>query len=187
LVNPIGAIVNGVETLSQDPDFAAEATSLIALSAREAAQRLQFYRLAYGSTIGPGEEAARSATIDLFSDGKIAFEWAEGLPPMPPGWIKLAMNLVLVAAECLPRGGRVRMTAVGEEAGRLTLSAEGQGARLPQGLPELLDPEQYADRITPRTVHISFTSALARRIGHELELLVIAEDQIEVRLRPIGV
>ncbi|HTH96615.1 MAG TPA: hypothetical protein VL574_04310, partial [Stellaceae bacterium] len=49
LINPLGAVVNGIEILEDDPSFAPDAAQLIAASARQASARLQFYRLAYGA------------------------------------------------------------------------------------------------------------------------------------------
>lgn len=48
LVSPVGAISNGVELLTEmGPD--AEALTLVGQSAQAAANRLKFYRVAYGA------------------------------------------------------------------------------------------------------------------------------------------
>ena len=54
LISPVGAINNGVELLGEeDPEFVRDAVTLVGQSAKKAAQRLQFYRFAYG-TLGGG-------------------------------------------------------------------------------------------------------------------------------------
>lgn len=156
LVSPIGAINNGVELLEDDPDFAADATGLIGQSAIQATRRLQFYRVAYGSTAPLAVELGRKATLDLFADGKIACDW----PEMSMAEVKLACNLMLVAAEALPRGGRLTLVA----ADPLEIKAEGEGARLPAHLPDALSGALAADAVDARSVQAAFTGALARRL-----------------------
>src|SRR5229473_4806302 len=80
LVSPIGAIANGVELLGEDdPEFVRDAMALIAQSARKAAQRLQFYRFAYGSlATGSATDADPRALIDgLLDGGKLSCDWPE--------------------------------------------------------------------------------------------------------------
>src|ERR1700689_14991 len=105
LVSPIGAIANGLEILEDEPDFAGDAGALIALSASAASRRLQFYRVAYGSVATVADALIRRVTTDLFVESKICVDWR--IVAVPDGWGKLACNLVLLAAEALPRGGRV--------------------------------------------------------------------------------
>jgi len=157
LVSPIGAINNGVELLEDDPDFAADATGLIAQSAIQATRRLQFYRVAYGSTEPIAVELGRKVTLELFADGKIVCDWPEGLAP---AGIKLACNLFLVAGEALPRGGRLTLLAVDP----LEIRAEGDGARLPAHLPDALMGAP-AGLVDARSVQAAFTGALALRAG----------------------
>ena len=62
LSGPVAAISNGVELLGEDaPDFSRQAISLVADSARRAANRLQFYRFAYG--FGGDGAPTRTATL----------------------------------------------------------------------------------------------------------------------------
>jgi histidine phosphotransferase ChpT len=158
LVSPIGAINNGVELLEDDPDFAADATGLIAQSAIQATRRLQFYRVAYGSTAPIAVALGRKSMLDLFADGKIACVWPEA---SAPDQIKLVCNLFLVAAEALPRGGRLTLVT----ADPVEISAEGEGARLPAHLPDALLGTLAADAIDARSVQAAFSGALAARAG----------------------
>ena len=166
LVSPIGAIGNGLEILEDEPDFAGDAGALIGLSARQASRRLQFYRVAYGATMNLADDLVRRAAVDLFAEGKIALEWRIGV--LPPGWQKLACNLVLLASEGLPRGGRVILDKDG--AGGIVASAEGEGARLAEPIPALLAKPADPDALSPRTVQAVFTAALAERAGTIVEV-----------------
>ena len=179
LVSPIGAINNGVELLEDDPDFAADASGLIGQSATQATRRLQFYRVAYGSTAPIALELGRKAAIDLFADGKIVCDWPEGLVP---AGIKLTCNLLLVAAEALPRGGRLTLAA----ADPLEICAEGEGARLPAHLPDALTGALAADAIDARSVQAAFTGALAMRAGLRPSIATLASGGFVFRLASAG-
>jgi len=65
-----------LEILGDEPDFAADAGALIELSARQASRRLQFYRVAYGSTTVLAEELVCRAAVDFFAEGKVAWTGA---------------------------------------------------------------------------------------------------------------
>jgi histidine phosphotransferase ChpT len=179
LVSPIGAINNGVELLEDDPDFAAAASGLIAQSATQATRRLQFYRVAYGSTAPIALEPGRKAALDLFADGKIVCDWPERLVP---AGIKLACNLFLVAAEALPRGGRLTLAA----ADPLEIRAEGEGARLPAHLPDALTGALAADAIDARSVQAAFTGVLAMRAGLRPSIATLASGGLVFRLASAG-
>lgn len=179
LVSPIGAINNGVELLEDDPDFAADAAALIAQSGIQATRRLQFYRVAYGSTAPIAVELGRKVTLELFADGKIACDWPEGLAPAD---VKLACNLFLVAAEALPRGGRLTLAA----ADPLEIRAEGEGARLPAHLPDALTGAQSASLVDARSVQAAFTGALALRAGLRPSVETPASGAVVFRLASAG-
>jgi histidine phosphotransferase ChpT len=165
LVSPIGAIANGLEILEDEPDLAGDAGALIGLSARQASRRLQFYRVAYGSTTTLPDDLARRAAIDFFADGKITVDWR--IAAIPTGWQKLACNLLLLASEALPRGGRITLDGV---AGGIAANAEGEGARVPEPIPALLANRDQPDALSPRTVQAIFTAALAERANAIVEV-----------------
>ena len=103
LIGPITAINNGTELLAdEDRDFADDAVELIGIGARQAADRLLFYRFAYGFSGGaaigtqPRDLAAR-----LFGGSRISCEYGESAAVLPLEWQRLACNLLLVAADAL--------------------------------------------------------------------------------------
>ena len=178
LVSPVGAINNGVELLEDDPDFAADAAGLIGQSAVQATRRLQFYRIAYGSTASIALDLGRKVAFDLFADGKIACDWPETVAPE----VKLACNLLLVAAEALPRGGRLTLAG----ADPLEIRAEGEGARLPAHLPDALTGVLGADMVDARSVQAAFTGALVLRAGLRPSIETLASGAIVFRLASAG-
>jgi histidine phosphotransferase ChpT len=166
LVSPIGAIANGLEILEDEPELAGDAGALIGLSARQAARRLQFFRVAFGSTAALPDDVARRAAIEFFADGKVALDWR--VAAVPAGWQKLACNLLLVASEALPRGGRIALEAAAP--GGLAATAEGDNVRLADPIPSLLANRAEPDALSPRTVQAIFTAALADRANAIVEV-----------------
>src|SRR5258705_13490529 len=81
LISPVGAIVNGLEVLDDNPkaedrDFAPD---LIRKSARTASARLQFCRLAFGAAGASGAQSdlgdAQAMAKGHIEDGKITMTW----------------------------------------------------------------------------------------------------------------
>ena len=111
LINPVGAIGNGLEVLA-DPSQAAMAEGaqeLIANSAKHARAKLEFARLAYGASSTAGtdfdtRECERVATL-LFEIEKADLEWQVAPMLLPKHKAKLLMNMVLIAS-MVPRATR---------------------------------------------------------------------------------
>lgn len=164
LVGPVGAIANGVELLAEDgAALDGEVVALIAGSARSASRRLQFFRGAFGAgnTVSGGQplEGARALAMPFFEEGKLQLTW-----PAPPaglearadrGRARLILNLLLVAADCLPRGGDLDVDIVPEAADALgvAIRARGAQARLVDEHRAALEPaEAAAPPGSPRAV-----------------------------------
>jgi len=117
LVSPVGAVVNGLEVLEDETDLAmrADALRLVAASAEQAAARLQFARIAFGAAGSAGAELdlAEVARVmaGLLRGGKTELVWHPQAVNWPKDWAKLLMNTALMAADCLPRGGKVTVEA----------------------------------------------------------------------------
>ncbi len=139
LVGPIGALNNGIEILAdeEDPAQRAEASELLGASALEAARRLRFFRIAFGvaGSLGQAIDAGelRSAAEEYFAAGKVRLAW-----PRPSGGdagrsldkreAKLLLNLILLAAAALPRGGTIAV-GLGTGTRRFEVRAEGAAIR----------------------------------------------------------
>jgi len=137
LVSPVGAVVNGLEVLEDETDIAmrADALRLVAASAEQAAARLQFARIAFGAAGSAGAELDLTEIgrimTGLLKGGKVDFVWQPDPVNWPKDWAKLLMNVVLSAADCLPRGGRVTVeTSKDIEAPGFRVIASGAVVRL---------------------------------------------------------
>ena len=171
LSGPIAAIDNGVELLSEedpalsssdDPGFLREAVALVSGSARRARTRLEFYRFAYGSS---GSGASAGAPPDelaqrFFEKTRIACNCGERIRALPMAWQRLACNLLPVAADILPRGGRMEITEP-----PLRLEAVGEGAVLSSEAKAALSLATPVAELTSRTVQAYFAGLLAKGLG----------------------
>ncbi len=180
LVGPVGAIANGVELLADDPAKPdPEVIQLIASSARSASQRLQYFRTSFGAgnalSTTRALSDARALALTLNETGKVTVEF-----PAPDADVeaaagrqvaKILLNLLLVAHECLPRGGGilVRMT-LDANALRMTIAAEGVQARLADDNRTALTPDPHAHAMSPRGVPARLAQLTAASIGATLHV-----------------
>jgi histidine phosphotransferase ChpT len=141
LLSPVGALNNGIELLSDehDPEMRARCLDLLGESARASANKLKFFRLAFGAAGGFGDEVdtreARVAIEGLFGgDGRIQLGWMVDEPAMGKTALKVLLNLVLLAGDALVRGGRLDVGAE-KHGGGLDIVVRAEGPRI------VLDPE----------------------------------------------
>jgi histidine phosphotransferase ChpT len=181
LINPVGAIGNGLEVLA-DPSQAAMADSardLIANAAKQSRAKLEFARLAYGASSTAGtdidtRECERVARI-LFDIEKADLDWQVPLILLPKHKAKLFMNMLLIAVGSVPRGGLV-MAKISGPAGTEAFSfiatsdpEKRQKTLVPSGAPELLagNPPEGVDA---RGIQPFYTGLLARLTGMEIKI-----------------
>lgn len=140
LMSPIGALNNGIELLADetDPDMREKCLELLADSARASANKLKFFRLAFGAAGGFGEEIdtheAEVALEGLFgAERRIELGWSVSEEKLPKNAVKLLLNLSMLAGDALVRGGRLDVAA--ERRGQdVELAVRAEGPRI------LLDP-----------------------------------------------
>jgi len=175
LVSPIGAVNNGMELLEESPTDAGtvrDAVSLAGGSARQASAALQFFRAAYGQAgrYAFTSPAQLAELADAFARArKSTVTW-----PSEPRWddvatdaTKLALNMVALGVESLPRGGTVQVALA--TAGTFPMvTADGEGARVGEGNLAAIAPDADPEQLTPYTVHAYFTARLAEHCGARL-------------------
>ncbi|HIJ63795.1 MAG TPA: hypothetical protein HPQ04_13970 [Rhodospirillaceae bacterium] len=168
LAGPVGAVATGAELLAEDSGDAADALELLGSSAAAASQRLRFFRLALGPAAKPvaARELCDLATGFLSgsatSGGALAVDWRDGgVEPWPGGPAKLLLNLLLVARDCLPRGGRLRVSARQSPAELVEMVAEGANAAPAEAVAGLLRADTAG--LGPRGAQGFYTRCLAER------------------------
>jgi histidine phosphotransferase ChpT len=177
LMSPVGALNNGIELLGDetDPEMREKCLELLADSARATANKLKFFRLAFGAGGGFGEEIdtseAQAALEGLFgAEGKVELGWVVESEKLPKGAVKLLLNLALLAGDALVRGGRLDVGAE-RAGGGIELAVRAEGPRI------LLDPvlrETLAsgggDTVEPRAAGAWLAHSLAAEGGGSLRL-----------------
>ena len=179
LMSPVGALNNGIELMAdeQDPDMRDRCLELLADSARASANKLKFFRLAFGAAGGFGEEVdtreARAALEGVFGpERRIELGWMVEQEKLPKGAIKLLLNLALIAGDALVRGGRLDVGAE-RNSGSVELALRGEGPRvlLDNSLREMLGDGPPANgQIEPRAAGAWLAHALADEAGGEIRL-----------------
>ena len=141
LMSPVGAFNNGIELLADetDPEMREKCLELLADSARASANKLKFFRLAFGAAGGFGEEIdtheAQTALQGLFgAERRIGLGWVVSSGKLPKDAVKLLLNLAMLAGDALVRGGRLDVGAERNGSGEVELAVRAEGPRI------LLDP-----------------------------------------------
>jgi histidine phosphotransferase ChpT len=191
LISPSGAITNGLEVLeeSRDEETRSFALDLIKKSAKTASARLQFCRIAFGAAgsanaqvdLGDAENVARG----FIEDEKVKLSWNLSSAMLPKNRVKLLLNMILVAAQSIPRGGLVSVEGNGPPpAMTFKISARGLNARIPQAVPALLAGRPERGVVDAHAIQPFYAGLLGRACG--LAVSIEADgDAIVVAARPM--
>src|SRR6188472_2122171 len=110
IISPVGAINNGLELLDEG-GADADAMQLIRSSARVAAAKLKFARIAFGAAGSAGMVIdtgdAESVAQSYFANEKPELIWLGERALLPKNKVKLLLNLLMVAGAAIPRGGKI--------------------------------------------------------------------------------
>ena len=178
LMSPVGALNNGIELLAdeQDPEMRDKCLELLAESARASANKLKFFRLAFGAAGGFGDAVdtreAKVALEGIFGpERRIELGWLVGEEKLPKGAIKLLLNLALLAGDALVRGGRLDVGAERADGSlELVIRAEGPRILLDPALRETLVKGGTNGNVEPRAAGAWLAHALAAEAGGSIRL-----------------
>ena len=178
LLSPVGALNNGIELLAdeQDPEMRERCLELLAESARASANKLKFFRLAFGAAGGFGDaidtREARAALEGLFgAERRIELGWMVEDDKLSKGAVKLLLNLALLAGDALVRGGRLDVGAEAKDGGiELVIRAEGPRILLDPNLRETLLRGSSDGTVEPRAAGAWLAHSLAGEAGGSIKL-----------------
>lgn len=178
LLSPVGALNNGLELLADetDPEMRARCLELLSESAKASANKLKFFRLAFGAAGGFGETVdsreARAAIEGLFGDNhRVKLGWLVEDAVLPKPAIKVLLNLSLIAGDALVRGGQLDIGA--ETRGdTVEIVVRGDGPRivLDSELRQALEGTSADAVITPRAAAAYLVHALVGENGGTLQV-----------------
>jgi histidine phosphotransferase ChpT len=178
LLSPVGALNNGIELLADehDPEMRARCLELLAESARASANKLKFFRLAFGAAGGFADvvdtREARAAIEGLFGgDGRIQLGWMVDEPTMSKAALKVLLNLVLIAGDALVRGGSLDVGAEKHDRGLdIVVRAEGTRIVLDPELRRVLVGETGEDEVAPRAAAAWLAHSLVEEGGGSIQV-----------------
>ena len=178
LLSPVGALNNGIELLAdeQDPEMRERCLELLSESARASANKLKFFRLAFGAGGGFGDEIdtreARTALEGLYgADKRVELGWMVADDKLPKGPVKLLLNLAMIAGDALVRGGRLDVGAERREGSlEIVIRAEGPRILLDPKLRETVAEGQSGGEVEPRAAGAWLAHALAAEAGGTIQL-----------------
>jgi histidine phosphotransferase ChpT len=187
MVGPMNAMIQGVDMLKTgdgkaDPD----AVSLIESGVNMSWAKLEFYRFAIADTVAEGDstlEEARKVADRLYSEFKADLSWKAPAVAMPRRAVRVVMNLLYIANDCLPRGGVVEMTAEPEgEGGAVHIVSSGARAMLKSVTAAALRGEMPVSELSGHSLQPFLTNLFARQAGVDVTITE-APERIEIIAR----
>ncbi len=175
LMSPVGALNNGLELLAdeQDADMRERCMELLAESAKTTANKLKFFRLAFGAGGGFGEKIdtgeAKSALEGLLSTSKVELGWMSAQEKLSKGATKLLLNLALIAGDSLVRGGRLDVAVESEGGTEIVIRSEGPRIALDPAIRDTLLGRAEGG-VEPRSAGAWLAQSLAAEAGGTIQL-----------------
>lgn len=178
LLSPVGALNNGLELLADehDPEMRVRVLELLSESAKASANKLKFFRLAFGAAGGFGETVdtreAQAALEGLFGDNhRVKIGWMVEDPVLPKHAIKVLLNLALIGGDALIRGGQLDIGAeIIEGSIEIVVRADGPRIVLDSELRGALAGGQDDMPVTPRAAAAFLAHALVAQGGGSLQV-----------------
>jgi histidine phosphotransferase ChpT len=168
----LGSLVGTLELVTEAGEDT-EAASIATATAAALVLRLKLLRAAWGGQPEPLDLPRLTVLATGLAAHRVGLD-VSSLPAttvFPPVVGRLVLNLLLLAAESLPRGGVLRL-----DGGSIDVIAQliGPSAAWPPGLIGMLADEATAWQALadPRTVQAPLTALLARHHGLRLTVLV---------------
>ena len=183
MLSPVGALTNGLELLAdeKDPEMRQRCFELLDQSARVSADKLKFFRLAFGAAGGFGEmipvnEARALIDALVASNARISVNWALASDVMPKPAIKTLLNFGLIGIEALPRGGTIDFAAeLRDGASEIVVRSAGPRIAFDRDIGRALEGSLPEGELSSRTAPAAMLHQLAQDAGGGLQF-ALAED-----------
>ena len=177
LLSPVGALSNGIELLrdERDPEMRQRCMELLEQSARISADKLKFFRLAFGAAGGFGDNVQVEEPRELVraltqNNGRIALEWAVHEDELPKPAVKVLLNLAAIGIDALPRGGQLDIGAERRDgAAEIAVRASGDKVAFDETIGAALDGTLAPDQLSGRTAPAYMIRQIAEASGGGLQ------------------
>jgi len=177
MLSPVGALSNGLELLrdERDPEMRKRCMELLEQSAKASANKLKFFRLAFGAAGGFGEmvpvaEARELIEALLGDSGRIEFTWGVAGETLPKAAIKTLLNLAAIGIEALVRGGTLEVGGeMRDGASEIVVRAAGPRIAFDPTVGAALDGSLPPAELSSRTAPAAMIARLAASTGGGLQ------------------
>jgi histidine phosphotransferase ChpT len=180
---PLNALVPGLDLLQQSPlaQKSPDAVSLIEQGVEKAKAKLNFFRLAL-TDAHPEAEAAlediRETALALFAQLKSELVWRAPPVALSNAATRVVLNLLLIAADCAPRG----VVEIDASAGEVSIAAVGPRAKFKPASAAALRGDTPEGDLDGRSIQPALTGLMARVAGIELAVRE-SEDRVDFTVR----
>lgn len=183
MLSPVGALSNGLELLAEERDgeMRKRIVELLEQSAKTSADKLKFFRLAFGAAGGFGEMVPvaepRTLVEGLVSNNeRITLQWNVAALEMPKSAVKVLLNLSLFGMEALVRGGTLEVGAeINGGASEIVIRATGPRIAFDETVGKALDGTLPEAELSSRTAPAALVQALAKEMGGGVQYVLTDE------------
>lgn len=194
MLSPVGALSNGLELLAEekDPEMRKRCFELLEQSAKASADKLKFFRLAFGAAGGFGDMVPLSEARALIealvgNNGRIELKWALGTTDLPKPAIKTLLNLAHIGIEALVRGGVLEIAAeFRDNTSEIVIRAGGAKIAFDPSVGAALEGKLAAAELSSRTAPAAMLHELAASVGGGLQFALGADALVMGAVLPQG-
>ena len=194
MLSPVGALSNGLELLAEekDPAMRERCFELLEQSAKTSADKLKFFRLAFGAAGGFGENvpvAEPKALIAALVGNKdrLALSFAIASDVLPKPAVKTMLNLALIAIEALVRGGTLDIAAeVRGGATEIAVRATGPRIAFDPVVGKALEGKLLPGELASRNAPAAMLASLAKALGGQIQFALTDEALVMGAVLPLA-
>ncbi len=194
LLSPVGAMANGLELLAEERDgeMRGRIVELLEQSAKTSADKLKFFRLAFGAAGGFGEmvpvEEPRALVEALAANNRrISVNWNVSAATLPKPAVKVLLNLSLFGIEALVRGGNLEIGAeIREGSTEIAVRASGAKIAFDETVGRALDGTLPDSELSSRTAPAALIRKLAENLGGGLQYARTDDSLVMGAVLPVG-
>ena len=190
LVSPVGAINNGLEILAdeKDPSMRDAVIDLVEKSTRQTANKLQFFRLAFGAAGGFSAQLdvreCEKAVRAMLDGSRVTLAWDVPAASVSKAEVKVLLNLALVVSESMIRGG-VMTVSMAEEGGESVITVRGEAERVIMQAPvkAALEGALADDELEPRAAPAHLAHLVAQETGGSTAVTELGDKALELQAK----
>lgn len=194
MLSPVGALSNGLELLAEekDPEMRQRCFELLEQSARISADKLKFFRLAYGAAGGFGDAVdvseAKAVVDALAGDAKrVEVNWALSESHLPKPAVKVLLNFAHMGIDSLVRGGTLDIGAeIRDGASEIVVRAAGAKVAFDESIGAALEGNLPRENLSSRTAAAHLLYLLADHAGGGLQYKLTGDALVLGAVLPNG-